>query len=74
MATYVDDFLIVGPDSLINLVTDVIKAQWNTTEKPMVSFGAGNSVGYLSVNITAYPSGYFLGQTCTCRKSWPSGP
>ena len=63
LITYVDDFLILGADPLIDKVTDVIRGQWKITEKPTVSIASGNSVEYLSVNITATPSGYFLDQT-----------
>ena len=63
LVTYVDDFLILGGDALTDRVTDVIKQKWKITEKPKVSYGSGNSVEYLSVNITAYPTGYFLDQT-----------
>ena len=63
LVTYVDDSLILGADPVIGAVTNVIRAQWKITEKPTVSIASGNSVEYLSVNITATPSGYFLDQT-----------
>ena len=63
LVTYVDDFLILGGDALTDRVTDVIKQKWKSTEKPKVAYGSECSVEYLSVNITAYPTGYFLDQT-----------
>ena len=63
LATYVDDFLILGPDPIIDNAKGVFEAKWKITEKPTVAYGSGCSVEYLSVNITAQDTGFFLDQT-----------
>ena len=67
LVTYVDDFLILASDPVIEQVRGVIEAKWRITEKPTVSYGSGCSVEYLSVNITALEHGYFLDQAVYCN-------
>ena len=44
MVTYVDDFLILAPDAVINSVAGVIEKKWKITQKPTVAYGSGCSV------------------------------
>ena len=56
------DFAIVASDPVIDLVRDVIAKKWRITDKPTISFGSGQKVEYLSVEVHALPEGYFLTQ------------
>ena len=55
---YVDDFAIVADDSVSNLVNDAIEKKWQISDKPLVPFGSGRTVEYLSVDITAAADGW----------------
>ena len=73
LATYVDDCLILSSDPVVEAATNVIRAQWEITDKPTVSFGSGASVDHISVNITANPPGTSSTRPCIRMTSLPNG-
>ena len=62
VVVYVDDYLVVGSDLVIDSVTETIKAKWQTSEQPTLQYGSNASVAYLSVDVKATPEGFFLSQ------------
>ena len=62
----VDDFAIVADDSVSNLVKEAIEKKWQISDKPLVPFGSGRTVEYLSVEITAAADGWQLSQGTYC--------
>ena len=76
IVVYVDDFMIVGSNPVIDAATSAIKAKWRITDKPTVNFGSNESVEYLSVDIKAVPTGYCLSQpayTSDLLAKWSMG-
>ena len=67
ICVYVDDFLIVSDDPFIEAVKAILLKTWKVTDKPTVHFGDGTSIEYLSVNITAEKTGWFLDQHVYCQ-------
>ena len=64
---YVDDFAITGHDKAIEAVAAAVKAKWRITEQPTVKFGSWQSTQYLSVDIVAEATGFFLSQAVYTR-------
>ena len=61
MTVYVDDFLLMGSGPVLDKLTKVIEDKWNITNNPVLKWGSGLSVEYLSVRITALPDGFVHG-------------
>ena len=63
---YVDDFAIVSDEAVSELVNQAIESKWTISTKPLVPFGSGQTVEYLSVEITAAKDGWLLSQITYC--------
>ena len=67
LVVYVDDFLILGSGVTIDAATAAIKSVWKITDTPTVKWGSGDTVEYLSVEVTAVPDGWHLSQATYCK-------
>ena len=60
------DFAILSSDPVSDLVNKAIEEKWKVSDKPIVPFGSGKTVEYLSVEIEAVSDGWLLGQKTYC--------
>ena len=62
LVVYAADVLLRGSGTVIDRITEALKAKWNITDKPAFKWGSGDHCEYLSVDIQALSDGWYLSQ------------